>query len=202
MAYTDYSPSADCATVLPEVSSDFCNPTLQLSELTDLYICDKSGKNFTDVTSPTEWASRLNDAGTVPTGATGIVVADVIRHLPITGEYPKPAVTEKDISGGREKFPLRSTHTINFTIDDITDANYKLAQFTQKGARYVKAWVKTKGNKLIGGNKGLGGSSVVPARLRIDPVFAKGSEVVIELQGTITWFGVGIITPDLTTSPI
>lgn len=198
MPHTDYAPVLDCDTALPPVSSDDCSPQLELSELTDLYFCEAEGDPFTDVTDPAEWADRLNDAGTVPSGST-VTVDEVIRHLPILGDYPAPAETPRDISGGREQFVIKTSHTINFDVDDVSTENYKLAQFTQSMTRNVRAWVKTKGGKMIGGNAGIVG------KLKINPVFARGTDSIIALTGTLSWTSAGggkKWTPDLHASVV
>ncbi|NCT92948.1 MAG: hypothetical protein GXC72_00865 [Chitinophagaceae bacterium] len=195
MAHTDWVPPVTgCEAPLPEVSSDYCDPAIEQSEFTDLYLCEKAGANFTDVTAPAEWADRLADDGTTIPAGSDATVDDLIRHLPIIGDYPKPSIATKDISGGRTGFPYKTTHVINIDVDDITVKNYQFAQFTQSMRREVKAWVKTKGGKMLGGNAG------IVAVLRLDPVFARGTDSIVGLSGTLTWDK--HYSPDLTASAV
>jgi hypothetical protein len=197
MSITTFTPPTDCTTVnLGTVAQDDCFPTQKLSEFTHMFLGRKDAIDFTDASDATEWADRLSQSTTVPTGST-VAVKDLIRKIAIIGDMPAPAEQEKDISGGRKHAPYKD-FTINFEIDDIGPEEYEFFRNCQYGIQYVKAWVKSRGSELLGGNKGLNGGSEV--RIKAWPIYGKGPDEIVKIIGTLTWKGQ--VAPDRCVSPI
>lgn len=193
MAITSITCPVDCDTlVLPPVSFDECEPQVKLSEFIYGYLALKEASDFTDASLPAEWADRLSQTATPPEGST-TDVADLIRQLAIVGDMPAPAVTEKDISGGR-KIASRTDRTVNIDIDEATAANYELTRTTECGFFKVKMWFETRGGILLGGNTGITG------RLVLRPIYGRGVDEIEKYTGTFTW--TNSTSPDRCVSPI
>lgn len=197
MSITTFTPPTDCSTVnLGTVAQDDCFPEQKKSELTHLMIARQDAIDFTDASDAAAWAARLSQSATVPSGSTA-AVKDLIRKIAIIGDMPAPADNEKPISGGRT-FNGEKSFTLNFEIDDIGDAEYEFVRNFQYGVVNVKAWVKTLGGDLLGGNKGLNDGKKV--RIKAWPVYGRGQDEIVKIIGTLTWKGT--VAPDRCVSPI
>lgn len=200
MPITTFTPPTDCnAVALGAINQDDCFPTQKQSELTYMFIAQEDAKDFDDASSASEWAERLSQTTTVPSGGGGgtVTAKDLIRRIAIIGDMPAPGEQEKDISGGR-KFAASKDFVINFEVDDITPAEYEFFRPFQYGIQNVKAWVKSKGGTMLGGNKGL--NNGVEVRLKAWPVFGRGTDEIEKIVGTLTWKGQ--VAPDRFVSPV
>lgn len=197
MPVTTFTPPTDCTTVnLGVIAQDDCFPEQKLSEFTHLFLARKDAEDFTDATDAAEWADRLSQNNTVPVGSTA-AVKDLIRKIAIIGDMPAPAEQEKDISGGRKHSPFK-TFTVNFEVDDINSEEYEFFRNSQYGIQYVKAWLKTRGGEMLGGDKGLNDGKDV--RIKAWPIYGRGPEEIVKIQGTLTWQGQ--VAPDRFVSPV
>lgn len=169
--YVSLSGSPVCGSEsLPETDFDFCDPTIAASEIQRIFIRRISSTDFTDISDPIEWTSRMSETSTD---------ADAIRVLTVIADKPAPAATTKDISNGR-KVITQKVHTINYTIDDVSAANHALIQFLETGKRF-KVNYETAGGFMFGGP-----NSIV-AEITGDMVLARGAGEIQVYQGTITW---------------
>lgn len=197
MSITTFTPPSDCATVnLGTIAQDDCFPEQKKSELTHLFIGRQDAIDFTDASSAVEWADRLSQTTTVPSGSTA-AVKDLIRKIAIIGDMPAPQENEKAISGGRN-YAGEKNFTMNFEIDDIGAAEYEFVRNFQYGIVNVKAWVKTLGGELLGGNKGINDGK--NCRIKAWPVYGRGQDEIVKIIGTLTWKGT--VSPDRCVSPI
>lgn len=161
-----------CGSALPPVKFDDCNPVVLLSEIITIYIAKPAAIAFTDVESPTEWATRLS-----MTSSTG---DDAIRPLTVIADKPAGSPIVKELSNGRKK-TIRFDNTLNVEIDDVSDENYEFMRVSQCGGQY-KMWYKTKGGRIYGGNEG-----IEDVFLNLDIVQGRGADEIEKISGTITW---------------
>lgn len=197
MPVTTFTPPSDCSTVnLGTIAQDTCFPKQKLSELTYMFLGRGDAISFVDVLDAEEWADRLSQSSTPPVGSS-VAAKDLIRKIAIIGDLPAPALQEKDISGGRKHSPYKD-FTVNFEIDDVDAEEYEFFRNSQYGIVYVKAWLKTKGGELLGGNAGLNGGTEV--RMIAWPIFGKGPDEIVKIVGTLTWRGQ--VAPDRCVSPV
>ena len=160
-----------CTTALPAVKFDKCAPKVNLSEIERIYVAKPTAAAFADWKLATEWTTRISE-----TDSTG---DDAIRPLIVIGDKPAPANVIKEISNGR-KLPVRKDHTLNVTIDDVSDENYDFMRTLECGGQ-VKIWYETAGGYLYGGNEG------IDATMVLDDVLNRGRDEIETLTGTITW---------------
>lgn len=169
--FSNLAGSPTCgAEELPEVDFDFCDPEIKQSEIQRVFLAKIGAANFTDWTQPAEWTERMSETD------MGI---DAIRCLTVIGDKPAPASTKKDISNGRKKI-TRKDHTINATVDEVTDANHAFLQAVESGVRY-KMWYETAGGFMFGGNNG------IAIEISGDMVLARGAGEIQLYQYIITW---------------
>lgn len=159
-----------CESSLPPVNFSACAPTILESEIVRIFVARATAAAFTDWNLATEWETRISQ--------TDIANEDAIRVLTVIGDKPAPTSTPRDISNGRQVTPFKE-HTVNVTIDDVTDENYEFMRQLECGTQ-VKAWYETAGGKIYGGNEGITG------RLNLDDILPSGDEIET-LQGTFTW---------------
>lgn len=174
----------NCDFALPEVLFDDCAPQVIYSEIRRIFIAKKAAAVFTNWTLATEWLARLSQVST-----TG---DDYIRALTVIGDKPAAADVTKDISNGR-KVVIGKDHTVNFTIDDVSDINYEFMRGLECGGEF-KFWYETSGGKLYGGNSGF------LARVSMNDVLNRGVDEIETLAGVISWRTK--FSPERTTSPI
>ena len=161
----------DCETQLPVVAFDQCAPKINLSEIRKIYVAKPTVKAFTDWKLAPEWTTRISE--------TNVASPDSIRPLTVIADKPAPANVVKDISNGR-KIQVRKDHTLNITIDDVSDENYEFAIITECGGQ-VKFWYETAGGYIYGGNEGIDGTLI------LDDVLNRGNDEIETLTGTLTW---------------
>lgn len=174
----------NCESALPPVNFSACAPTILESEIVRVFIARPNAAAFTNWEQATEWTERISQ--------TDVADQDAIRVLTVIGDKPAPTSTPRDISNGRTITPFKE-HTVNVTIDDVTDENYEFMRQLECGGQ-VKAWYETAGGKLYGGNEG-----ITKARLSLDDILPSGEEIET-LQGTLTWRNK--FHPERTDSPI
>ncbi|HYH14630.1 MAG TPA: hypothetical protein VD794_05405 [Flavisolibacter sp.] len=170
---------------LPVTSFNDCAPQWNLSEIEKLYIAAPKAANFTDITSPTEWATRISQT---------TLGDDAIRVLSVAGDKPAPAGVVLEGTLGRT-ITVSKDHTVNYSIDDISDENYKLMQFLEAHP-YIKlyAYETQAGKMYYYGNNGI----VVTNTLNHELPRGRNEKEV--LNGVITWRKA--ISPDRMDSPL
>lgn len=161
----------DCSAVLPQTDFSDCAPVILLSEIEKIYVGKGDTNPFADWTTANEWTTRLSQTSTE---------ADVIRPLTVIADKPAAAPVNKDISNGRT-IVIGKDHTLNVTIDDVSDANYEFMRSVECGTATYRIWYQTKGGMLYGGNAG------IEAKLLLNNVLARGKDSIDEIAGTITW---------------
>lgn len=174
----------NCAPALPIVNFDICAPKINLSEIEKIYFAKPSATPFTDWKTATEWATRISQ--------TDVVSDDTIRPMTVIADKPAPANKIKEVSNGR-KIVTGKDHTLNVTIDDVSDENYEFARTTECGGQ-VKIWYEIQGGYLYGGNEGIN------ATLVLDDVLNRGRDEIETLTGSISWSAK--FSPERTLSPI
>lgn len=177
--------SSNCQADLAPVQFSDCNPVLAYSEIRRIFLAKSTAAPFADWTSATEWNTRLSE--------TSITGDDYIRALTVIADKPAGAAVSKDISNGR-KVTVGKDHTVNATIDDVSDLNYEFIRSLECGGRF-KLWYETAGGKMYGGNNGIG-------RVNIDAndILNRGTEEIETFTLTATWRDK--FHPERTNSPI
>ena len=173
----------DCDQPLAEVEFDDCAPEINLSEIKRVFISKGSAAAFNNWAQAQEWTERISQNGTEP---------NAIRELTVIGDMPAGSGVSKDISNGR-KYVVGKDHTLNFTVDDVSDENYEFMRATECGGKY-RLWYETKGGYLYGGNEG------ILASLVMDDVLNRGTDEIETLNGVLTWRKK--FSPERTKSPI
>lgn len=163
--------AANCDVTLPVVHFDDCAPDVNYSEIRRIFIAKKAAAAFTNWLSPTEWLARMSQTST-----TG---NDYIRPLTVIGDKPAAADVVKEISNGR-RVVIGKDHTINFTIDDVSQANYDFMRALECGGEF-RFWYETEGGKMYGGNEGF------VARVSMNDVLNRGRDEIETIAGVITW---------------
>lgn len=174
----------NCDFAIPEVVFDDCSPVVVFSEIRRIFMAKKAAASFTDWTEATEWLARLSQVTT-----TG---DDYIRALTVIGDKPAAADVSKDISNGR-KIVIGKDHTVNFTIDDVSDQNYEFMRGLECGGEF-KFWYETSGGYLYGGNDGF------LARVSMNDILNRGTDEIETIAGVVTWRSK--FSPERTPSPI
>jgi len=155
---------------LPETDFDFCDPVVENSEIQRIFLRKTGSTDFSDWTQAAEWNERVSETS---------MDDDAIRPLTVIGDKPAPSATIKNISNGR-KVVTRKDHTINATIDDVSDANHALIQEIETGKRFLMNY-ETAGGRMFGGN------SSIPVEIMADMVLARGQGEIAVYNLTITW---------------
>lgn len=133
----------DCASTLPIVEFDECNPEINGAQIAKIYFTN-IGNPLADWTSAPEWNGRLDDSG---------VAGDAIRTMHVIGAKPVPESDEKDISLGR-KVVGKKTHTVVGSVDETNDVNHEMVRQNECGGNYLM-WYETIEGKLYGGTEGI-----------------------------------------------
>lgn len=175
-----------CNTVLPAVSADFCAPNVNFGQIEKIYFT-RVGDDFTLVTDPAEWATRLSNSDPLPASPA----LAPVRELFVIGSLGEPEQTPIVISAEREVYP-DGQFEIPFLVDDTSQTNYDFAQtlIGQNGAVYA-FWFEA-GGLLFGDNAG------VVATMRLFYEVPEASTDLQRIRGTIRWKG-GL--PDRNPSP-
>lgn len=163
--------STSCDADLPVVDFSDCNPEIVLSEITKVYIAKTTATPFTNWANAEEWTDRISQTNTVGD--------DYIRPLTVIGDKPAATPVVKEISNGRKK-NVTSDHTINATIDDVTNVNYEFMRALECGGQF-KMWYETAGGKMYGGNEGVL-VNIAPSHL-----LNRGREETETIALSITW---------------
>lgn len=164
---------ANCQTFnLSGTDFNDCDPSINYSEIERLFVAGPQAAPFTNITQASEWATRLNQTGTGD---------DDIRGLIVIGDMPAAAAVVKELSNGRKK-PIGKDFTINYTVDDIGDANYNLFKLLDENP-YIRLFgFETQGGKMyVYGNAGILVSNIS------NIVLARGRDEIEVEQGVITW---------------
>lgn len=179
--------ATDCETeVLPVVSFDDCNPEINKSEITRIFIALPSAADFTDEGDPTEWAARLSQTAVPPVGDPTTPVKDLIRELTVIADKPAPTDTTYAASNNRT-ITIDRPRLVNITIDDTTDDNYELMRRTECGnGLSVKVWYIA-GGYLYGGKKGVMGAGGKFPILKLQQPLDRGVDAVATIAGTLSW---------------
>ena len=173
----------DCDQALGTVLFDDCAPNINPSEIQRLFVSKGNAAAFNNWTQAQEWTDRIAQSGST---------ANAIRELTVIGDKPAPSPVTKDISGGR-KYTVGKDHTLNFTVDDVSDENYEFMRSTECGGKY-RLWYETKGGYLYGGKEGIKVSIVM------DDVLNRGADEIETLNGVVTWRNK--FSPERVKSPI
>lgn len=160
----------DCDFNLPAVAFDDCAPQIAYSEIRRIFIGKKAAAAFTSWGTAGEWLARISET------ATG---ANNLRALTVIGDKPAATDIVKEISNGRRKV-IGKDHVINFTIDDISAANYEFMRALECGGEF-RFWYETEGGFLYGGNEGF------VARVTMNIVNNRGRDEIETIAGVITW---------------
>lgn len=176
--------TTDCTAALAVTKSSKCAPIIVGSEIVRVFVAKATAAPLADWKLATEWTARISD--------TDVTNDDVIRAIPVIGDKPAPAPINRDISNGRRQV-LGKDHTVNMTIDDLSDENYAFMQTLECGGQY-KFWYETAGGYIYGGNNG------VLVNLNFDDILNRGRDEIETLAGTATWRAK--FTPERVKSPI
>lgn len=160
----------DCSGAIPTVLFSDCNPEINGSEITDVYLSKGNSAPLTTWSAATEWTTRMG----TPTDPD-----DKIIELKVSGEKPAPGKQEIDISQFR-KFTVTKNHVLNATIDETNQTNYDFARNIECGGTY-RLWYKTASGHLHGGNEG------VLASLDANVVLAKGENSIAIIELVAQW---------------
>lgn len=174
----------NCDVDLPVVNFDDCNPVIAYSEIRRIFLAKKGAAAFTNWTAAAEWTTRMSQ--------TSIVGDDYIRPFTVIGDKPAPAGVVKNISNGRI-ITIGKDHTLNVTIDDVSDENYEFMRALECGGEY-KLWYETEGGYMYGGNNG------ILVRASFDDILARGRDEIELINGVLTWRSK--FSPERTASPI
>ncbi len=158
-----------CETELLIVEFSECSPTLLGAQISDIYI-GNDGNPLTNWSDPAELAARIDNDSTDATA---------IRHLTVIGDKPKSEKSQQKISHNRITYS-KKTFTINFRIDDNTEANYEFGRSTECNGTY-RIWFATLGGKLYGGNEG------IKANVEMEEVIVEDDTQYATINGTIKW---------------
>lgn len=163
--------AGDCDMDLAPVSFDDCQPNVSFSEIRRIFIAKKAAAPFNNWKAAGEWIARISE-----TNQTG---NDYIRALTVIADKPAAAPVFKEISNGR-RIQIGKDHTINFTIDDVSDENYEFMRTLECGGEY-RFWYETEGGRMFGGNEGF------LARVDANSVLNRGRDEIETINGVMTW---------------
>lgn len=169
--------SVVCTAILPTASADYCSPNVHFGQIERIFFT-RPGDGLTDVSSLSEWNTRLDQDDALPSPPT----LAKIRYLYVIGDLPEADQTEIEISGKRKVYNVPE-HTINFSVDDTDDTNLALALAVQQnGVGIFQTWFLA-GGRLYGGNDG------IETNMKINLVIPESKDEVQKLVGTMTWEG-------------
>lgn len=171
-----------CDGSLPAVKFSDCAPQVRESEIRRIFIASRNAEAFTDWQEPTEWTERISSSGETN---------DAIRAFTVIADKPAAESNTIELSD-RRQFTTSKNHTVNFTIDDVSEENYNFLQDAECQNQF-RAWYETHGGILYGGNEGVKCSFVG------NNVLNRGLDEIELIEGTLTWRGK---SPDRTESPI
>lgn len=161
----------DCTSALAPVNFSKCAPEIVLSEIRRIFIAKANAAAFTDWQLATEWTTRISE--------TDITDADTIRAITVIGDKPAPAPVTKEVSNGRS-IVIGKDHTVNYTIDDISEENYEFMRTLECGGQY-RVWYETEGGYIYGGNSG------ILATITGDDILNRGRDEIETINGVVSW---------------
>lgn len=176
--------TTDCTAALAVTKSSKCAPIIVASEIVRVFVAKATAAPLTDWALAAEWTARISE--------TDIASDDAIRPIPVIGDKPAPAAVRRDISNGRNQL-LGKDHTVNMTIDDLSEENYNFMLTLECGGQY-KFWYETAGGFIYGGNNG------ILVNLVFDDILNRGRDEIETLAGAATWRSK--FTPERVKSPI
>jgi len=158
---------ADCVDAVTEEESE-------ISEVFMTVPVDDGNGNITAQGGPSDWTSASAWAAAISNSGNGQV-----RHLVVVADKGAGDQTSRTLSRGRIKYGTK-THTMNITIDDVTDENYNLIRNLECGVDVV-IWYQTSGGYLYGGSTG------VKATATADWILDRGADSFAVGTITLTW---------------
>lgn len=160
-----------CASILPDVSFDLCNPNVTFGEIQRIFVGMADAAPF--ASGSWEDLSLWTAALALPTNQT-----NAIRQLYVGADLPAASADEIVISLGR-KIYSPATHTINVDVDDLSQENYDFMRTLGCNLQF-RVWFMTE-DYMFGGQDG------ILAQFTLRPVIERGIKSLNKLSGTITW---------------
>jgi hypothetical protein len=158
---------------LPTTGFNDCDPAVNFSEIERIFVAGPKAAAFSNITQAAEWTTRLSQ--------TDVASADAIRALTVIGDLPAAADVVRELSNGRKK-RLSKDFTLNYTVDDISDATYAFFQFLDEQPIIRLFGFETQAGKMyVFGNGG------ILVNNSSNGVLARGREEVEVETGVITW---------------
>lgn len=146
LACYDIPTCPDCANLaLPEVNFNECNIESYESEVSTVYLA----LDDPDVDCCAAGAIDI----TTPAGIEAAVTAGDLIVMFGIGDVPEPEFTERVVSK-RRRVIGNKRHVLNFTIDDMSDANYEALRQLECGGQF-RIWFATVGGRIFGGDCGI-----------------------------------------------
>jgi hypothetical protein len=151
----------DCLGEVPPINQDECNPIVDISEVSKLYMTNIDNP-MADWTSLAEWTTRIDNSGTD---------VDDIREWWVSGELPEPDRNITEIDNDRE-VASPSDYELGLEVfdlgdDEITYDALRLLQCNQRKLIWYAA-----GNYLYGGTTGIESDVIA------DYIITKGSKEI------------------------
>ena len=172
-----------CSSYIQEADFDWCNPYTTFGEIDHIYVMSNAGSNLNNWNDLDEWQTRM---ALDPSSDY-----DAIQDLYVVADLPAAEQEEVEISGGRKVYPPAS-FTINWDIDDLSDANYEFMRWLECNF-FVKIWFSA-GDYLYGGNVGI--ETSLSGKLVIE----RGQKSLQKISGTAFWESQ--FSPERTTNPM
>jgi len=161
----------DCNATLPVVKFNRCAPNVVFSEIRRIFIAKLNAAPFANWKAAGEWIARMSE--------TNVVGNDYIRALTVIGDKPAATSVVKEVSNGR-RVTIGKDHTLNWTIDDVTDENYEFMRALECGGEY-RFWYETEGGYMFGGNEGF------TSRVDANDVLNRGRDEIETINGVLSW---------------
>lgn len=149
---------AVCTTTLPDANADKCTYNIHFGRI-DMIMFTRLGDDLTDVSSSSEWGTRVDNTTALPSPGTDAP----IRYMYGVGSLPLPERTEVTISLGRKTYTA-SKHTLTFNVDDTGSVNATFLNEIQETPQTYALWFVADG-QLYGGNAGIEASVTANGRL-------------------------------------
>lgn len=163
VSYADPSCPEDCGQfTLPAVDFSDCAEGVEIeeSEICAIYMTTPDANNPGEpIAKPSDWTSMA--------AWESVIAGGSVKELFGIGDMPESSANVVTISKQRKK-KLPSGRTINFDIDDMSQANYDFIRSLSCGQDVV-IWFATIGGYMYGGDKGFQ-VTVTTA----DPVLGRG----------------------------
>jgi hypothetical protein len=172
-----------CTSSMPILDFDACAPEIYFGEVRRIYVASLDADPFADWTDASEWVARIDN--------DDIASANAIRSLTVSADKPAAEYDEVEISDNR-KVVTPSTHIINLTIDDISDANYEFMRFTECNPT-LRLWFADDAH-IYGGNLG------VKANIMLKEVIERGNKSIKRIEGMAKWESK--FSPERTENPL